>query len=210
MSLPAVIAVEGPIGVGKTTLAGRLGEQLNADLLLEAPEENPFLQRFYEDPQHYALPAQLCFLLQRARQIDGLRQGDLFAGTRVADFMFDKDWIFARLNLAGHEWELYEEIYRRIAWEAPQPDCVIYLHAPVDTLMQRIRMRARPEEAQITPDYLEQISAAYTEYFEHYRYHGQSRLITVDAAGLDLVRDQQDYRQLLAALESDEALVQLP
>lgn len=193
------IAVEGPIGVGKTTLCARLAASLRAEQLLEQPEENPFLQRFYEQPDVYALSVQLCFLLQRARQIDSLRQADLFTGTTIADFMFEKDRIFAGLNLAGHEWDLYEDIFRRLAWQAPTPDCVIYLHAPVDVLMQRVRQRNRPEEATITAAYLEDVLIAYTRHFEVQQ---TGRLITVDAAALDLVNEPKDYKRLLDALSS--------
>lgn len=210
MNAPDYIAVEGAIGVGKTTLCARLAATLGFEELIEAPEENPFLQQFYDDPEHYALQVQLCFLLQRARQIDTLRQAELFSGGRVADFMFDKDRIFAQLNLRGDEWELYEEIYRRLSWEAPKPSCVIYLYAPVEVLMQRIRMRNRSEEKSITAEYLRSVSASYRRYFDQFSdYHPGSRLITLDASGLDLVRNQQDYMRLQQALESNKPVIHL-
>lgn len=193
------IAIEGPIGVGKTTLAHRLSRSLDADVLLESPDENPFLGDFYDDPAAHALPAQLFFLLQRARQIDGLRQGDLFERTWVADFMFDKDPLFARLTLSGPELALYRDIHRRLAWQAPVPDRVIYLHAPVDVLMERIRRRGRPAERAIDPDYLARVAEAYAAFFRDF---DAAPLITLDAAEQDLVGRDDDYRRLLARLDA--------
>lgn len=197
MSGLGYVAIEGPIGVGKTTLAGRLAGSLDAELLLEAPEENPFLGPFYDDPAANALQAQLFFLLQRARQVDQLRQQDLFAGRRITDFMFDKDPLFARLTLSGSELALYEDIYHRLAWQAPVPDKVLYLHAPVDTLLERVRQRDRAQERPLTADYLHQVAVSYTEYFRDYR---AAPLVTVDAERLDLVGNHEDYRRVLAAL----------
>ncbi|MES1943727.1 DNA polymerase III subunit epsilon [Salinisphaera sp. PC39] len=193
------IAIEGPIGVGKTTLAHRLSRSLDAEVLLESPDENPFLGDFYDDPAAHALPAQLFFLLQRARQVDGLRQGDLFERTCVADFMFDKDPLFARLTLSGPELALYRDIYRRLAWQAPVPDRVIYLHAPVEVLMERIRRRGRPAERAIDPDYLARVAAAYEAFFRDF---DAAPLITLDAAEQDLVGHDDDYRRLLARLDA--------
>lgn len=193
------IAIEGPIGVGKTTLAHRLARSLDAEVLLESPDENPFLGDFYDDPAAHALPAQLFFLLQRARQVDGLRQGDLFERTCIADFMFDKDPLFARLTLSGPELALYRDIYRRLAWQAPVPDRVIYLHAPVDVLMERIRRRGRPAERAIDPDYLARVAEAYAAFFRDF---DAAPLITLDAAEQDLVGRDDDYRRLLARLDA--------
>lgn len=201
------IAVEGAIGAGKTTLARRLAQTLGAELLLEAPEENPFLERFYRDPKTHALPAQLCFLLQRARQVEQLRQRDLFQGVHVADFLFEKDRLFAALNLEGSELALYDQIYERLSWEAPIPDCVIYLHAPVDVLMQRVRMRGRMEEQGLDTAYMERVCAAYTEFFSR---HSVPRLVTVDTASLDLVHDPGDYGLLLQALAGTAPITNLP
>lgn len=201
------IAIEGPIGVGKTTLAARLSETLSARMLAEAPDENPFLGDFYDNPQGHALSAQLFFLLQRARQIDALRQTDLFEGGCVADFMFDKDPLFARLTLGADELALYEEIYARLAWQAPRPDCVVYLDAPVDVLMQRIAQRARPAERGLTPDYLARVVAAYRHLFADYR---ATPLLRVDANRLDLVGSDADYQRVVAALGRPAALQNLP
>lgn len=201
------IAIEGPIGVGKTTLASRLAQSLGTGILSEAPEDNPFLSDFYDNPRGYALSAQLSFLLQRARQIDGLRQVDLFENGCVADFMFDKDPLFARLNLHGAELALYEEIYNRLAWQSPVPDCVIYLYAPVDVLMARVALRDRVSERKLEADYMAHVVAAYADFFCAYN---ASRLICVDAAELDLVSRDADYVALLAALQSDQWRIDLP
>ncbi|ROO37486.1 deoxynucleoside kinase [Salinisphaera orenii] len=200
------IAVEGPIGVGKSTLAARLATDLDARLLPEAPEENPFLGDFYDNPRGHALSAQLFFLLQRARQIDDLRQTDLFGRGCVADFMFDKDPLFARLTLDGAELALYEDIYARLAWQAPVPDCVIYLHAPVDVLMARIAHRARAAERGLTADYLQRVVAAYRDFFAAFT---GARLIRVDAAALDLVASDNDYAALLEAVHARTPVVRL-
>ncbi len=193
------IAVEGPIGVGKSTLCGRLADTFGARRLDEAPEDNPFLAAFYDNPEGHALAAQLSFLLQRARQIDALRQTDLFDSGCVADFMFDKDPLFARLTLSGPELELYEEIYARLSWAAPTPDCVIYLHAPVDILLERIAQRDRRAERSLTRDYLARVVAAYRQFFAGY---SATRLIEVDAAALDLVGRHADYDRVTQAVGS--------
>ncbi|MGN8157078.1 deoxynucleoside kinase [Salinisphaera sp. SWV1] len=201
------IAIEGPIGVGKSTLAGRLAADLDAGLLDEAPDDNPFLGDFYDNPAAHALPAQLFFLLQRARQVDSLRQSDLFGGGCVADFMFDKDPLFARLTLSGPELALYEDIYARLAWQAPRPDCVIYLDAPLDTLMARIARRGRPAEANLERDYLARVVSAYRAHFATY---DATRLVRVDAEAMDLVGNDADYRALLSALERPVTVQSLP
>ncbi len=200
------IAIEGPIGVGKTTLAHRLGETLSAEVFLEKPQENPFLEKFYNEPRRYALAAQLSFLVQRAQQVDQLRQGDLFANRCVADFLFDKDRLFARLNLQGAEMDLYDDIFRRMAWQAPRPDCVIYLHAPVEVLMQRVRKRNRHEELNLTEDYMLQVSQTYQAYFSQYR---ETQLIVVNADSHDLVSSREDYKALLEALSTPQSLITL-
>lgn len=206
MRADSYIAIEGPIGVGKTTLAMRLAQSRGVRVLAEQPDANPFLQDFYANPRGYALSAQLFFMLQRARQIDDLHQADLFQNGCVADFMFDKDPLFAGLTLDGAELALYHDIYARLAWQAPQPDCVIYLHAPVDVLMSRVRERERAAEANLTADYMSDVVAAYADFFARYE---TSRVIRVDAASLDLVDSQADYTALLDAIASDERRIDL-
>lgn len=191
------IAIEGPIGVGKTTLASRLGESLSARVLAEAPDDNPFLGDFYDNPAANALSAQLFFLLQRARQVDALRQTDLFEGGCIADFMFDKDPLFAGLNLNGDELALYDDIYARLVWQAPQPDCVVYLEAPREVLLQRIAQRGRIAERHLTPYYLGRVMDAYRAFFADY---SAAPLIRVDAGRLDLVRSERDYQQVVEAI----------
>lgn len=207
MSGPRYIAIEGPIGVGKTTLARRLAAQLGAESILEAPEENPFLGPFYDDPTGNALAAQLCFLLQRARQMEGLRQHDLFGARRISDFMFEKDPLFARLTLSGPELALYDEVYRRLAWQAPVPDKVLYLYAPVELLMARVRQRARPQERHLDMRYLTRVAERYAAWFCDYL---AAPLVTINAAALDLVARDTDFQRVVAALDDPAARVDLP
>ena len=189
----AYLVVEGPIGVGKTSLVRRLAGRFGTATLLEQAEENPFLERFYRDPQAAAFPTQLHFLFQRSRQLAGLKQGDLFRRGLVADFMFEKDRLFAALNLDHHEFALYEQVYGRLAIDAPPPDLVVYLQAPVEVLLARIHKRGRPQEATITADYLQRLCAAYTDFF--YRYDA-APLLVVNAAMLNPVEREADLALL--------------
>ncbi|MGE0081765.1 MAG: deoxynucleoside kinase [Thiohalomonadaceae bacterium] len=193
------IVVDGPIGAGKTTLARRLANTFGSELLLEGAEENPFLARFYQDPRQAALPTQLFFLFQRARQLQALRQADMFAPVRVADFLMDKDRLFAELTLDADELKLYEQAYAHLTLELPAPDLVIYLQAPVDVLMARIARRGRPEERTISPDYLRRVVEAYARFFYHF---DKSPLLIVNAAEIDLATNERDYEQLLAQVQS--------
>lgn len=188
------IVVEGPIGVGKTSLAKRLAASLGSGLLLENAQDNPFLERFYVNPRQVALPTQLFFLFQRARQIGELRQTDLFKPMYVADFLMEKDRLFAELTLDENELDLYEQVYSRLTLDAPAPDLVIYLQAPVEVLLQRILQRKAPGERFIEMAYLQRIVDAYTEYF--YYYTG-SPLLIVNAAEINPVNNEQDYALLL-------------
>lgn len=187
------IVVEGPIGVGKTSLALRLAESFGGDVLLEQVDANPFLERFYRSGRSAALPAQLFFLFQRARQLEELRQSDLFSQVRVADFHFAKDRLFAELNLDREEMLLYEQISDRLDVEVPVPDLVIYLQASVDALMQRISRRGIPYERMIDRAYLEKLTDAYARFFHAY---DDGPLLIVNASSIDPVHNEADYEQL--------------
>ena len=193
------IVVEGPIGVGKTTLAKRLASSLGGEVLLEAPEENPFLPRFYESPGMTALATQLFFLLQRVRQLKDLRQADMFAKVRVGDFMMEKDPLFAELSLDPDELALYHQVYEQIAGKTVAPDLVIYLQAPVDVLLRRIALRGVPYEDSMDPQYLDRVASAYTRFFHHYE---RAPLVIVNAAEIDFSRDGPDYDLLFDKLRS--------
>lgn len=191
------IAIEGPIGVGKTTLARMLADSLGAELQLEAPEENPFLESFYREGGHHALPTQLFFLLQRLRQQSERRRDDLLETPVVADYLIEKDALFARLTLTDAELELYEQIHDHVVVTATPPDLVIYLQAPVPVLMDRIRQRNIAAEATIRPDYLERLIDAYTAFFHHYE---RAPLLIVNAARIDWSGRDDHYQGLLRTL----------
>ncbi len=192
--IPRYIAVEGPIGVGKTSLTKRLAETFNYEALLERSEENPFLDRFYENPRQHALSTQLFFLFQRARQIQDLRQEDLFEPIRVADFLIEKDHLFAQQNLDADEYELYAKVYQHLIIDSPIPDLVIYLQAPTRILLDRIKKRGVKAEQFIELGYLENLNHAYTEFFHYYK---NSPLLIVNSAEIDLVNNDQDYQLLV-------------
>jgi len=196
---PRFIVVEGPIGVGKTTLARRLAETFGSELLLEGADENPFLERFYQDPRTAALPTQLFFLFQRARQLQAWRQGDMFAPVRVADFLMQKDRLFAQLTLDDDELRLYEQAYEHLTLDAPLPDLVIYLQAPVDVLLSRIARRGRSYEHQLTPEYLRRVADAYTHFFYQY---DATPLLIVNATEINLAEGEADYNALLERIRS--------
>ena len=159
------IAIEGPIGVGKTGLARRLAEALDSELVLEEAGANPFLERFYHDPRAAALPTQLFFLFQRVAQLERLRQADMFSDLRVSDFLIDKDRLFAQTTLDRHELSLYERVYETLDFDPPIPDLVVYLQAPVDTLLFRIARRGIAYEKEIGRRYLERLAEAYSRFF---------------------------------------------
>lgn len=193
-SLPQFIAVEGAIGAGKTTLTKRLAETFNYDTLLENATENPFLERFYQDRLQNALPTQLFFLFQRAQQIQELRQSDIFQPVRVADFLIDKDPLFAEVTLDEDELAIYQQVYNQLTIDAPKPDLVIYLQAPVSTLMGRIRSRGIAAEQNIDNEYLVTLNEAYTRFFHYY---DQSPLLIINANEIDWVNNDESYEKLV-------------
>ena len=202
---PGYIVVEGPIGVGKTSLARRLAESYESDLLLEGADENPFIERFYADPRAGALPTQLFFLFQRARQMEAMRQADMFQPVRVSDFLMEKDRLFAELTLDPDELKLYEQVYAHVTVDAPVPDLVIYLQAPVDILMKRIARRGIRYERRIDADYLQRLSEAYARMFLYYQ---ASPLLIVNAAHINLVDSDADYNALLEQIHMTRKGVQ--
>ncbi len=188
------IAVEGPIGSGKTTLARRIASMLSANTILERPDDNPFLRRFYHDMGRYALPTQLFFLFQRARQLEQVAQRDLFEQTVVSDFLLEKDPLFARLTLSNDELALYERIYESLRPQAAAPDLVIYLHAPTRTLMERVKKRGIGYETEISEEYLALLAEGYTRFFHHY---SAAPLLTVNSETLNFVDRNDDVGLLL-------------
>ena len=189
------LVVEGPIGAGKTTLAERLAARLSADLVLERPAENPFLARFYQDMARYALPTQLFFLFQRARMIEPLKQPDMFARPAVADFLLDKDLLFARVTLSGDEFALYQKIYDALRPQAPAPDLVIYLQAQPSVLVERVRRRAAGFERGISEEYLALLADSYARFFYHY---AATPLLIVNSENLNFVERDADFELLVS------------
>ena len=194
MENPGYIVVEGPIGVGKTSLARRLAETFGSELLLEGAADNPFLERFYRNPRAAAMQTQLFFLLQRAQQMQELRQGDMFEPVRVSDFLMDKDRLFARVTLDHEEFKLYEQVYSHLTIDVPKPDLVIYLQAPVDVLVKRIGKRGIGYERGMEPAYLRSLCETYTRFFHYY---DEAPLLIVNAAEINLVDSDSDYQALL-------------
>jgi len=188
------VVVEGPIGVGKTSLARRLARNFGSELVLEQGDENPFLERFYRNPRAAAFQTQLYFLFQRARQMQELRQADLFERVRVSDYLLDKDRLFARLTLDDEEFGLYEQVYSRLAIDAPVPDLVVYLQAPVDVLLERIGRRGIQYEQAIERRYLERLVESYSRFFLEY---DVAPVLIVNASEIDLVGSDADYASLL-------------
>jgi deoxyguanosine kinase len=192
------IVVEGPIGVGKTSLARRLCTSLGAEAVLEQAAENPFLERFYRNPRAGALPTQLYFLFQRAQQLAALKQQDLFAPVRVADYLLEKDRLFARVTLDDAEYGLYEQVYAKLDIQPPKPDLVVYLQAPVDVLLERISKRGINYEQHIERQYLERLNEAYARFFHEFEV---APLLIVNAAAIDPINNQSDYDELLSAIQ---------
>ena len=190
---PDYIVVEGPIGVGKTTLANKLARSFGSDLLLEGANENPFLEKFYEDPKAAALPTQLFFLFQRAQQLKEMKQEDMFSPVRVADFLVEKDRLFAELTLDADELKLYEQVYSNLTIDTPQPDLVVYLQAPVEVLLDRIQKRGLKHERFIESAYLQRLCDSYVRFFYQYN---EAPLLIVNAADIDFANNDSDYQLL--------------
>ncbi|HYR95123.1 MAG TPA: deoxynucleoside kinase [Candidatus Binatus sp.] len=188
------IAVEGPIGVGKTALARRLATEFGSRFLLEQVEENPFLRRFYEEPERYAFQTQLFFLLERYRQQHELGQLDLFSEGIVADYLFAKDAIFAALTLNADEFQLYQQIFQLLDRRLPRPDLVIYLEARPEVLLRRLRKRDRDFERGITPEYLDRLTEAFREYFHRYT---ETPLLVINCSDIDFVEHGGDLADLI-------------
>ena len=191
---PAFVVIEGPIGVGKTTLAKKISKSFDSNILLEGADENPFLEKFYENPKAAALPTQLHFLLQRARQLKEMKQEDMFSPVRVADFLIEKDRLFAELTLDEDELDLYEQVYSSLTLDVPRPDLVVYLQAPVEVLLSRIQKRGLPHEQLIEAAYLERLCDAYVRFFYQYT---EAPLLIVNAADIDFANNEEDYQLLL-------------
>lgn len=201
MSTPSVhrfVVIEGPIGVGKTSLAQRLAQSFGSELILEQSADNPFLERFYRNPRAAAFATQLFFLFQRTRQLQQIGQQDLFDTVRVADYLLEKDRLFARVTLDDEEFALYEQVYAKLAIDAPAPDLVVYLQAPVDVLMERIARRGIRYEQLIERSYLERLVEAYARFFLHY---DAAPLLIVNAAGIDPIGNEADYELLLREIQ---------
>lgn len=203
--LPRYVAVEGPIGVGKTTLARKLAQVFGYPLLLEPAAENPFLDRYYRDGKRHALSTQLFFLLHRAQQVAGIHSNDLLGPMVVADFLMEKDDLFARMTLDENEYALYTQIQESLAIQAPTPDLVIYLQAPVDTLQRRIRDRGIDYERQIEASYLNSLANAYTEFFHLYT---QAPLLVVNAGAIDFANNDAHFDALLDQMLAMDGLRQ--
>ena len=193
------IVVEGPIGSGKTSLAHVLAQHVGGEELFERPEENPFLERFYSDIARYALATQLTFLFQRVDQLAGVGQFDMFRKLTVADFLLDKDPLFARLNLTDAEYGLYEKVYSHLKPQTPTPDLVIYLQAPVETLVERVHRRGVNFERRISAQYLSRLADAYGRYFYAYE---AAPLLIVNSERLNFVDDEEHVQLLLARIAS--------
>jgi len=188
------IVIEGPIGAGKTSLARVMSERVGGSAMLEDPDSNPFLPGFYQDRARYALPTQLFFLFQRANQVRALKQPDLFSGLTIADFMLDKDLLFARLTLNDDEFALYRQVYAQLKPQAPDPDLVIYLQASTETLIERVRRRGVAYERDIPDDYLARLAETYARFF--YQYNASPVLI-VNSENLNFVDQPGDFALLL-------------
>jgi|TARA_B110000914_G_scaffold219475_1_gene228190 deoxyguanosine kinase len=195
------IIIEGPIGVGKTSLSNKLALEWDADLVLENVDDNPFLSKFYKNPREVSLQTQLYFLLTRTRQVQAFKQQDIFSNARVSDFMLQKDRLFAQVTLNNEEYDLYDQLYSYMAVDIPKPDLIIYLQAPINTLIKRIKKRGRDFEKYIDAEYLERLNAMYLKFFNTYN---ASPLLIVNAEDIDFINNENDYKNLLDKIYSIE------
>ena len=193
------IAVEGPVGSGKTSLARRIAEHVNGKLILEEPEKNPFLENFYKDPRSNALPTELSFLFQRSKLLESINQEELFSSQSIADFLFDKDTIFTELNLTQEEKELFQKVKSSLSIKPPEPDLVIYLQAPVDVLMTRIKMRSPSIDGSIDKNYLEKLTDSYAKFFYYY---DSAPVLVVNAVSIDPIHNENHFHMLFTELVS--------
>lgn len=189
-----LIAIEGPIGVGKTAFTRKLAQHIGANTLLDNTQDNPFLERFYTDPKSLALQTQLFFLFERIRQLEGLQQNDLFAGNTVCDFLIDKDQLFAHVVLDEDELKIYQQVFGHLKFKAPAPDLVVVLQAPAEILLERINQRGEEQEQSISLDYLQRLNDAYTQFFHHYQ---SAPLLMVNASEIDPINNDDHFIELL-------------
>ena len=196
------VAVEGPLGVGKTTLAGRLAKSLQAELILEKPAENPFLEDFYRLPDRFALATQLHFLMTRRETLKKMAKNVYESSCCVSDFLFLKDRLFAGLTLDTNQFELYQAISQELEFDLLVPDLVVYLQAPLDVLYDRIEHRAIPSEQTIASSYVARLQQAYTDMFHNYH---ETPLLIVNAADIDFAQNEQDYERLLKQIMTVQA-----
>lgn len=193
------VVIEGPIGVGKTSLASLLAPELNARLIFERAEENPFLTDFYQDSARFRFQTQLFFLMNRFSQQEEFSQHDLFHQVTISDYLFAKDRIFAYLNLSDHELALYEQVYRMIEPKIVRPDLVIYLQADTETILRRIKQRARPFEKDMSHDYIEAVNEAYNHFFFRY---AETPLLVINTSDIDFVHNPEDLDDLIRQVVS--------
>ncbi len=199
MKQPRYIVIEGPIGVGKTTLAEMLARELDTRLVLENVEDNLFLPKFYENPEKFGFQTQIAFLLARFKQQQGLYQQDLFQQNTISDYLFDKDRIFAYINLVENELKLYEEIYALLSGYVVVPDLVVYLAAKTEVLLKRVKKRGLEYEKHIDIEYLKSVNQAYNDFFFYY---DEAPLLTVNTSKIDFTGNEEDFQSIVKEIRS--------